>query len=411
MTGQGCRRICCRRCGDRERSLRRRWLREELSTWSRHVFLTLTVDGNGTKTGRGFADPGAAYDEVRDKRYVSALMKKLGVRRYVKVLECQNVGSGGWPHWHLVLDGRVDIRVVRYWWCEVWRIGWQVNISESQAPEALGGYLAGYLAKVGPDLPQWVRNRSRIRWVEAGGETVGYRQWLDELSGRVSLASHIESDDVLVAGESRSIGEAVDGCHRESVILRPVVSDSGRQWWCYEGHLSVSVRTLRRLCDRLGLAYELEFVWKVFGWLKETELDDQGRERVSLVRDLEGTPMWESQKIAGVRGIWLGPAELDRVLLALGLRMDQRRGLVRRDSCKDQARLGDGGGGTHQACSLPPGCRIEQGDSRVAESNCHSGLSSGSPPPSGSQTVSIPARGMPNKTPLRSGKERQEHCF
>lgn len=370
-------------------SSRRKWLKDQIGEWGTWVFLTLTIDQKGTKTGRQWSGPEEAYHEVSDNRYVAKLMKVLGVKRWIKKLELQ---ENGWPHWHVIMDREADIHVIRKWWVDIWKLGWSIDIEKSRESEALGGYLATYVTANNDELPQWVRNLGRVRWLETSRETViGYREWLDGMR-RESVEKHAARGDIIVTPKRRTIGEALDQCSRESIILAPVLGEDGFERWAYLGSLPVSTRTVKRLLDRLNLDYEVEYAFTVEAWLKEPWEDATGKQRLRCVLDQEGRPMAQTERRSGERGVWLSRWVVDTVRAFCGL--PGQRDEARRDPCSVEIIAGSSGGLTLPSRCLPAARRIGIEDVRRADSNCSPASSRGRPPLLGSRDDFGPARSM-----------------
>ncbi len=118
-------------------------------------------------------DPERAYLTITQGRYIARLMKHLGVKRYVWVLEFQ---KSGWPHWHLLIDKpRNFVDLKRAW--ELWgwnRDGWKLGGIDLGKRKAKDGrhailYITKYLVKY-PDhgFPDWLLDLNRrVRWVHA----------------------------------------------------------------------------------------------------------------------------------------------------------------------------------------------------------------------------------------------------
>ena len=52
-----------------------------------------------------FKNPKEAYKYVMDKKFIARLLTmRMGIKRWVWVLEAQEANGDGWPHWHILLD-------------------------------------------------------------------------------------------------------------------------------------------------------------------------------------------------------------------------------------------------------------------------------------------------------------------
>jgi hypothetical protein len=149
--------------------------------------------------------PEAAYEHVSQEGYIRRLMKLMGVKRWLWVLEAQEASGDGWPHWHILIDvselpaqwynrelkvatterpehtaGWVRIphffdlnRVHRL--LRKWAIGEQCRLSKRkgdfESAEHAINYITKYLVKM-PErgFPVWMLKRARVRFVGASGE-------------------------------------------------------------------------------------------------------------------------------------------------------------------------------------------------------------------------------------------------
>ncbi|MDD4357904.1 MAG: hypothetical protein PHN98_11720 [Smithellaceae bacterium] len=147
------------------------------------VLLTLTVDRNGTTTGKGFSSPAEAHDYVSgDNKFIARLMRYLSIDKWLWVLEFQADNGDGWPHWHLLVDvsehgGRLPKNLLQrtwYLWRDKWKIGGldveQVSMKDSRHRI---NFLTKYLVKQ-PERgwPVWVLERERIR-LTGGSRAIG----------------------------------------------------------------------------------------------------------------------------------------------------------------------------------------------------------------------------------------------
>jgi hypothetical protein len=171
-----CRKRQCKRCGPVLGYAVREVLQSKVDLFGNFRLFTLTVDRQGTTTGRGFGSPGEAHGHVTQKRLIARLMAEIGCDTWACVLEFQKSG-GGWPHWHLLVDlsrcpgGKLDLPAVWHWWRDTWKVG---GCKLSDLPKCVTrahalNYLTKYLVKF-PEggFPIWVMNSvERIRFVSA----------------------------------------------------------------------------------------------------------------------------------------------------------------------------------------------------------------------------------------------------
>lgn len=197
LVGQRCGCRACETCGPVRGYDTREVLLERASEWEGPLLLTLTVDRKGTTTGRGFEGPAAAHEYVSAGGYVRRLMRLLGLRRWVWVLQFQSGTGAGWPHWHVLVDvgasGRlpvVDLKRAWRLWRDRWGIGGlDVEKSDFEGAEHAVRYITRYLVRQPEEgYPPWVlQSAKRVRLIGAskavgrltrggtigGGEIVG----------------------------------------------------------------------------------------------------------------------------------------------------------------------------------------------------------------------------------------------
>lgn len=163
----------CPSCGPRLGYHLRATLLHVAEGFKHPALLTLTVDREA------FDSPEAAHVFVSDQGRIRLLMRKLGLRRWVWVLEFQQLTGTGWPHWHILIDladapgGRIDLPIAWKFWRDKWGIGGldlHVKQNIESARHAVF-YLTKYLLKQ-PHLgyPVWVLDSPRaIRLFQASG--------------------------------------------------------------------------------------------------------------------------------------------------------------------------------------------------------------------------------------------------
>jgi len=192
------------------------------------ALLTLTMDRSR------FDSPREAHRFVTDDGLVRRLMRFLGVRLWVWVLEFQGKTGTGWPHWHVLIDlsalprGRVDL--VRAW--NLWRDKWgggtvDLGLRESftDADDAIR-YITKYLIKF-PEMgfPLWVKESAGLRFFQAC-------RALGAILGRKLRAGSGGSDD---DGEgprrerchSRTLAEREAECSQTCTAVKETVSADG----------------------------------------------------------------------------------------------------------------------------------------------------------------------------------------
>lgn len=113
--------------------------------------LTLTIDR------KRFAGPEKAYEYAMPK--VSELLRFLGAKKWVRVVEVQTKSGDGWIHWHVLIDlaevGGLTAARRRCW--HLWRDKWGIGGCDLDAiRKSAAGYLAKYVTKAWPAVPHWM---------------------------------------------------------------------------------------------------------------------------------------------------------------------------------------------------------------------------------------------------------------
>jgi hypothetical protein len=255
-----CRSRFCPKCG-MSRGIQ---LRDAMSRVSdlfpRPVLLTLTVDRAGTKTGRGFDGPEAAYDYVRDGRYLPRLLRLIGVKRWVSVLEFQSGTGDGWPHWHILCDGshwprgRMPKKLMEKLW-KLWRDKWgvgSVDVSEDKLCGSVHAcrYITKYLTKPPKrGWPRWVLERHNVRIVSTSRE-------VGALVGDSIRRESTEPTEEQEPVHRRPASKVVSSCCHSTLVFRERMEEEID----HETGEVVEVKRLRYLGEvsgRLGRLYEL----------------------------------------------------------------------------------------------------------------------------------------------------------
>lgn len=237
-----CRCRTCQQCGPMYgRSVRARLL-ELAPGFKNPMMFTLTLEHS-----RFDEDPRAAYLEITSKRYISRLLKELGIKRWVWVLEFQ---KSGWPHWHLLIDapgGRVDLK--RAW--ELWgwnRDGWKLGGLDLGKSQVRGGrdavrYITKYLVKY-PEhaFPEWLLDLKRkVRWVQASravGRVVTDREpTVKDVQEQVNAEEAAESLPV----EHRTLRQRMKTCGGCVEFLRELINPTtGEITYRFAGRLDAA---------------------------------------------------------------------------------------------------------------------------------------------------------------------------
>ena len=195
--------------------------------------LTLTVDR------RNFAGPEQAHRAIAGGRYIPRLMRLLGVKWWVCVLEFQGETGDGWPHWHLLIEmadvhGRLDLSRAWHLWRDKWHLGGldlSVRKTDFKSTAHAINYITKYLIKFPANgWPVWVVNAThRIRFIMASrlvGPLVAKEKKPWEVPEEIESEqqqneSDSDSDTVVTERETlRPFGARAATCSTHSVILQ-----------------------------------------------------------------------------------------------------------------------------------------------------------------------------------------------
>lgn len=184
-----CRSWLCKDCGLSKGLAVRNRLMDKISLFAMPRLLTLTVDP------KRFQSQSLAYHYVKDGKYIPRLMRYLGVRNWVCILECQRSGM---PHWHLLIDVSAcpsmfyavrdgesvfskkyfegskkinnffDLPRARRLW-DGWGIGTQLQLSEKKSVSPLHAirYVTKYLIKLPENFPPWLWDEVNVRFLSS----------------------------------------------------------------------------------------------------------------------------------------------------------------------------------------------------------------------------------------------------
>lgn len=309
----------CGFCGHCSKQLvreRREWLRFVTAGFAEPQLLTLTVDRDGTTTGKGFEGPEAAYEWIHGRRFVARLMAALKVKRWVAVLEFQMETGEGWPHYHIVLDGWVDLKRAWGLWRDRWRVG-LLDLEPVKDRQRLSRYLCDYLSKA-PEAPEWVWHRMAgiMRVITSARAVLAFTTFRlgRPLKRWVRRAAVKGMRPVLMVHRKRRAGR--ESIHKRVLACRQtcnafVVGDSAEGSLKWIGKVPVPLRVFRKLAARLGAGLQLVLEFRVLSWLRDW--DD------ALVRDERGRCMYGSRSVSGLRAVEMAKGKYCQVVRHFGL--------------------------------------------------------------------------------------------
>lgn len=170
-----CRSRTCEKCGPRLGWLVRQNALSKSHLFRRPAMLTLTVDRSG------FAKPETAHAAITKGKFIPRLLRLLGVKSWLWVLEFQTATGDGWPHWHVLIDlsdvpgRRIDLGRAWRLWRDRWHLGGlDLSVKSSFADPAHAVlYVTKYLTKMPEAFPVWVLVRGKVIRFVGGCKRLG----------------------------------------------------------------------------------------------------------------------------------------------------------------------------------------------------------------------------------------------
>jgi hypothetical protein len=214
---------------------------------------TLTLDP------KRWSSPQEAWEWVGEHRRVGEMMRRLGVRYYVVVLEWHR---SGWPHWHVLIWEPVERMRLEYRAAlDAWGLGivryscrWRDEHGRwRQQPKPIEWavrYVTKYLCKAKEDAPAWVAEKHHVRMIWAS------RAW-GSVVGR-GLPSELEADPEDEAGEGvgdrdwRTNEQALADCGRSARLMLEWLTPGGEVRRKYLGETKLAWRDVKRATERLA---------------------------------------------------------------------------------------------------------------------------------------------------------------
>lgn len=239
----------CPHCGRRRGWETRQVLLEKATEglFGEPYLLTLTIDP------KRFGSPEEAHDAVTGGGFIPRLLRLMGIRVWVWVLEFH---KSGWPHWHILVDlserGRLTPADMKRMW-HLWRDRWGVGGLDLQERKRLGTadhaimYVTKYLTKPPRHgFPAWFISGKRRRMVQAS-RAVGA---LCFKGGRERQEPEEPSED-RPRRESRPLVERMAECEKYShLLLREINEETGEERKEIIGEVPVSVWDLKQMGKR-----------------------------------------------------------------------------------------------------------------------------------------------------------------
>ncbi len=238
-----CRVRCCVVCGRRDGWTARQRLYEHVAAgrFSAPDLLTLTVDRSR------FATPEAAHKFVNAEKYVSRLMRLLGVKWWAWVLEFQTKTGDGWPHWHVLIDksalpGRfLDLKRAWKFWRDKWGVGGLqlAGDRKGMTPKHAVNYITKYMLKP-PEggYPSWVLHSSHLKFI-------GSSMAVGALTTDPKDTSPDPDDDPEPRGPTSPLIDRMAACGQSSVLFAERVDpDTGEVRLQHVGRVPMSPEDL-----------------------------------------------------------------------------------------------------------------------------------------------------------------------
>lgn len=309
IVGHRCDARTCPVCGKRRGHETRQALLARAPLFSTPLLLTFTIDP------KRFESAQQAHEVVSAGGFIRRLMKFLGIRYWVWVMEFQR---NGWPHWHVLVDvsergplGPGDLRRVWRLWRDEWGLGGldvQKRREAFASPEHAVMYVTKYLMKPPKHgFPEWFLRGKRRRLVGAS-KFVGA---LTRSRGDGLVQPEVDGEESRDRQDARPLIERMSECGQFCrVVVHEVDLETGQERCRVAGLLPVSRDDLLRLQAVGGLPegvqvdlVDVEFmggrtrsvriqgdrvvdqVARLVAWGKRSELVSDLGERVQDLRD------------------------------------------------------------------------------------------------------------------------------
>lgn len=195
-----------------------------------------------------YSSPEEAYDSIRTREKVGKLIRKMGWRYAITVLEWH---KSGWPHWHILVWEPTR----RMYYCkhEVQRTWGEGNTwytgSNGRSGERAINYLCKYMTKAQEyPTPDWALDRHNVRTLSST------RAW-----GPINAKAQRRSEDLEAPSSSteserspiRSNREAIAECGSQTVIMKEYIDGNGELRVEFVERLNIEYRYMRRMLTRL----------------------------------------------------------------------------------------------------------------------------------------------------------------
>ena len=243
----GCGRQTCEGCRVKIGAMARRSLQERIKEIQRQhgckgdqQMWTLTVDHDD------YASAEDAYDSVRTRERVGKLIRKMGWKYAITVLEWH---KDGWPHWHVIVWEPKR----RMYYCkhEVQKAWGQGNVHYSGSQGRSAGQAICYVIQYLTDVkkhptPDWALDRHNIRTMNTT------RSW-----GPINAKRH-RSEEIIPASPStqgeradiRNNREAIAECGNQTVVMKEYIDSNGELKIEFVDRLNIPYRYMRRMLTR-----------------------------------------------------------------------------------------------------------------------------------------------------------------
>ena len=197
-------------------------------------------------TAQDYASPEDAYDSIRSRERVGKLIRKMGWKYAITILEWT---EKGWPHWHVVVWEPKR----RMYYCkhEVQKAWGEGNVrysgSHGQPAEKAINYVIQYLTNVTKHpTPDWALDRANIRTMNTTrpwGPINAKRRRSEE----IHPASHSTQGE---RADIRNNREAIAECGNQTVVMKEYIDSNGELKIEFVERLNIEYRYMRRMLTR-----------------------------------------------------------------------------------------------------------------------------------------------------------------
>ena len=249
VTKCGCGRQTCAGCRQKLGVMARRSIKDRFRSLKKYYMTngdqqmwTLSVSPHDYECAE------AAYDSIRSRERVSKLIRKMGWKYAITVLEWH---KSGWPHWHVLVwepvVGRQRMYHCKHKVQETWGEGnVRYSASNGKSAEAAAQYVTKYMIKADEYVaPEWTLDRHNVRTISST------RAW-GPINARQRPTERLEAPGKPLEDrqEIRNNREALESCGSQTVVMKEYIDHNGELKIEFVDRFNVPYRYVRRMLKR-----------------------------------------------------------------------------------------------------------------------------------------------------------------